>query len=45
MRRKYPYLQDAYFANTGLELEHRSVLKDIEDFANQRQYVRITLLD
>lgn len=46
MKRSYPYLQDSYFRTTiDQEREKRTILKDIENFANQRQYVRITLLD
>ena len=46
MKRKYPYLQDSYSRLTiDQEREKRSILKDIDDFVNQKQYVRITLLD
>lgn len=46
MRRKYPYLEDSYFQLTlDEEREKRSILKDIDDFINQKQYIRITLLD
>ena len=46
MKRNYPYLQDRYFTNTETENKvSRSILRDIEEFANQRQYIRLTLLD
>lgn len=46
MRRDYPYLHDKYFTNTDTEDKvSRSILKDIEEFVNQRQYIRLTLLD
>lgn len=46
MRRKYPYLQDSYFQQTiNEEEEKRSILEDIQNFVNQRQYIKMTLLD
>ena len=46
MKRQYPYLQDSYFQTTiDEERIKRNILKDIDDFVNQKQYVRITLLD
>ena len=45
MKRNYPYLHDKYFMNTEVqENVVKSVLTDIQNFANQRQYVRLTLL-
>lgn len=43
--KEYPYLQDSYFTNTDLEREKRTILADIQNFANQRQYIKMTLLD
>lgn len=45
MHKQYPYLQDSYIYKTDLEWENRSILKDIDNFKNQRQYVKITLLN
>lgn len=46
MKRSYPYLHDKYFTNTETEDKvSRSILRDIEEFVNQRQYIRLTLLD
>lgn len=46
MKRNYPYLHDRYFTNTETEDKvSRSILRDIEEFVNQRQYIRLTLLD
>ena len=45
MRKKYPYLEDSYFYNTDIEKQKRTVLEDIQNFTNQRQYIKMTLLD
>ena len=45
MNKQYPYLQDSYIYKTDVEREKRNILKEIDDFKNQRQYVKITLLD
>ena len=45
MRKTYPYLEDSYFYNTDVERQKRTVLEDIQKFANQRQYIKMTLLD
>ena len=45
MYKHYPYLQDSYIFQTDIEREKRSILKDIDSFLNQRQYIKITLLD
>ena len=45
MRKKYPYLQDGYILNYNEEAERLNFLSKIDDFANQRQYVKITLLN
>jgi hypothetical protein len=45
VRREYPYLLDAYYedANTG-EVK-RNYLSELDNFVNQKQYIRITLLN
>lgn len=45
MRKKYPYLEEAYIPNLNIEQQKRTFLAKIDDFINQRQYVNITLLD
>lgn len=45
MRRMYPYLDDSYFENWNAAKERRDFLQSIEEFVNQKQYVRITLLN
>lgn len=45
MRKNYPYLQDSYIQNSNNEKERRAFLAKIDNFANQRQYVKITLLN
>ena len=45
MRKKYPYLEEAYVPNLNIEQQKRHFLAKIDDFINQRQYVNITLLD
>lgn len=45
MRRQYPYLQDSYYENENNKKERLEFLKTIDDFVNQKQYVRITLLN
>ena len=45
MKKQYPYLEDSYFYNTDVERQKRTVLEDIQNFANQRQYIKITLLN
>ena len=45
MHKKYPYLQDSYVYYTDKERYKRLLLKDIEQQVNQKQYVKITLLD
>lgn len=45
MRKKYPYLLDSYAYNSNEQLVKRNFLQNIENFVNQRQYVKITLLD
>lgn len=45
MRKTYPYLHDGYILNYNDEADRRTFLQQIDEFANQRQYVRITLLN
>ena len=45
MKKQYPYLYDNYFSTAHDLLEKRTVLQDIDNFINQRQYIKITLLD
>ena len=45
MHKQYPYLQDSYVYQTDIEREKRNILAEIDNFLNQRQYVKITLLD
>ena len=42
--KQYPYLQNSYYENANEGMERREVLKKIDDFINQKQYVKITLL-
>ena len=44
MRKTYPYLKDPYTQNLNIESEKRNFLSLIDDFVNQRQYVKMTLL-
>ena len=45
MRKIYPYLQDSYIYNSNEEVKRRAFLQKIDEFANQRQYFKITLLN
>ena len=45
MRKTYPYLQNVYSPDLNVESQKRYFLKYIDDFINQRQYVKLTLLD
>lgn len=45
MRKKYPYLQNAYYENVNAGTQRRSFLSKIDDIINQKQYVKITLLN
>lgn len=45
MRKTYPYLQNVYSPDLNVESAKRRFLKYIDDFVNQRQYVKMTLLD
>lgn len=42
----YPYLQDGYVVrNENSDLQRRNFLSKIDDFVNQKQYIKITLLN
>lgn len=45
MRKFYPYLQDPYLQDLNVESQKRSFLNCIDNFINQRQYIKMTLLD
>ena len=45
MRKTYPYLQNPYVTDLNVESQKRHFLSCIDDFVNQRQYVKMTLLD
>ena len=45
MREVYPYLRDPYTQDLNIESAKRRFLSVIDDFVNQRQYVKMTLLD
>ena len=45
MRRTYPYLNDSFYEDANSALKRRNFLKAIDNFVNQKQYVRLTLLN
>lgn len=45
MRRFYPYLEDQTFDNVNIQAEKENFLASSTRFVNQKQYVRITLLN
>lgn len=45
MRRYYPYLEDSYYEDANSQRQRRNFLAEIDSFVNQKQYVRITLLN
>lgn len=45
MRRTYPYLNDSFYEDANSALKRRNFLKTIDNFVNQKQYVRLTLLN
>lgn len=45
MRKSYPYLQDSYYEDANSQVQRRNFLATIDDFLNQKQYVKITLLN
>lgn len=45
MRRTYPYLNDSFYEDANSARKRRNFLKTIDNFVNQKQYVRLTLLN
>ena len=45
MRKTYKYLQDSYYNNINETTARQNFLTQINHFLNQKQYVKITLLD
>lgn len=45
MRKEYPYLQDSWYEDANSQRQRRNFLATIDSFLNQKQYVRITLLN
>lgn len=45
MRKTYEYLQDSYYEDANNQRQRRNFLATIDDFLNQKQYVKITLLN
>ena len=45
MKRVYPYLNNPYKNNINTQNEQQDFLALIDEFVNQKQYVRITLLN
>lgn len=45
MRKYYPYLQDSYYEDANSQRQRRNFLATIDNFVNQKQYVKITLLN
>ena len=45
MRKNYPYLQDPWYEDANGQKERRNFLALIDSFVNQKQYVKITLLN
>ena len=45
MYKKYPYLQDSYYENANTGVARRAFLAKLDEFVNQKRYVRLTLLD
>ena len=45
MRREYPYLEDNYYEDANSQVQKRKFLSTLDDFVNQKQYVKITLLN
>lgn len=44
-RKVYPYLQNNYYENVSIAQDKRSFLSKIDKFVNQKQYVKVTLLN
>lgn len=45
MKIDYPWLLDPWYENENIKFSKREFLKSIDDILNQRQYVKITLLN
>lgn len=45
MRKEYPYLQDSYYEDANSQRQRRNFLATIDNFINQKQYVKVTLLN
>ena len=45
MRKNYPYLLDTTFENKNQEMEKTNFLQEIDNFVNQKQYIKFTLLN
>ena len=45
MRKDYPYLQDSYYEDANSQRQRRNFLSTIDNFVNQKLYVKITLLN
>lgn len=45
MRKTYPYLDNPWGINYNTQQDNANFLKQIDNFVNQKQYVRITLLN
>ena len=45
MRKEYKYLQDPWYEDANGQRERRNFLALIDSFVNQKQYVKITLLN
>ena len=45
MRKKYPYLQDSFYEGANSAKQRRNFLSRLDETINQKQYVKITLLN
>lgn len=45
MRKKYPYLQDSFYEDANSATTRRNFLSKLDETINQKQYVKITLLN
>ena len=45
MKKNYPYLQDCYYEDANGVTQKQNFLSTIDSFVNQKQYIKITLLD
>jgi hypothetical protein len=44
MKRQYPYLLDPYYQDLNTTQQKQDFLSKLDDYVNQKQYIRITLL-